>query len=70
MTWPFDRAEFEVAQGACLKDLLDGLVTRFGGEWLNGILMVNSQVVYEDQFAKIRLRDGDEVLLLPPVSGG
>jgi len=65
-----DRTEYDLAEGATLKDLMDSLVVRFGAEALGGLLTVNSELVYEDQAADLKLHDGDEVMLAPPLSGG
>jgi molybdopterin converting factor small subunit len=54
----------ELAEGACVADLM----ARYGSaEWMRSIAVaVNREYARREDF----LREGDEVALLPPVSGG
>ena len=59
-----ERESVELAEGACVADL----IARYGQEdWAQSIAVAVNQ-----EYAKSGdvLRDGDEVALLPPVSGG
>jgi len=71
-----DREEFILEDGSILKDLLEKLMEKYSGlaKYLENpmdtenplIILVNSRRVgFEYVF-----KDGDEVLLMPPVSGG
>lgn len=63
-----DREWMELAEGARVKDLLTGLEGRGGTTqvWDSIAVAINQEYArVEDE-----LRDGDEVALLPPVSGG
>ena len=58
-----------VREGAVLSDLLDGLLQeypRLAGHRETMLLAVNREFAGPTQ----RLRDGDEVAVMPPVSGG
>lgn len=62
-------AQLELPEGARVRDLLDHQRTRFSGcdqLWSSLAVAVNREYVPADH----ALRDGDEVALLPPVSGG
>lgn len=67
---PFDKAEFELAEGTTLGALLEMLVLRYGPDWLAGTLSVNSEIVYQEKVGGVVLHDGDTILLSPPLSGG
>ncbi len=58
----------ELAEGARVKDLLKDLEVRGGGAQVWGSIAV----AVNQEYAQVEdvLRDGDEVALLPPVSGG
>jgi len=58
-----DGEEMELAAGARVRDLL----ARFEGEWISGVA-----VAVNREYAKGEdvLKEGDEVAVLPPVSGG
>jgi MoaE-MoaD fusion protein len=59
----------ELPEGARVRDLLDQYSTAFAGQdaiWRSVAVAVNREYVS----ASHELRDGDEVALLPPVSGG
>jgi sulfur-carrier protein len=62
-------ADGELAEGARVADLLEIFVDRSGGR---EELMRSIAVAVNQEYAKLEqvLRDGDEVALLPPVSGG
>lgn len=58
-----------VEEGSALSDVLDGLLReypRLAGYRETMLLAVNREFVEPTQ----RLRDGDEVAVMPPVSGG
>lgn len=62
-------APLELPEGARVRDLLDHQRKRFSGRdqlWNSLAVAVNREYVTTDH----ALRDGDEVALLPPVSGG
>ncbi|CAN5464830.1 molybdopterin converting factor subunit 1 [soil metagenome] len=64
-----DREAVELATEATVQSLLDGLRGRAaaaGGIWESMAVAVNQEYATAD----VVLRDGDEVALLPPVSGG
>ncbi len=64
-----DEIAIDLASGAGLADLrarLDGLAPGLGPLWPRLAIAVNGRVVA----GEAELQDGDEVALLPPVSGG
>ncbi len=61
------RSTLELNDGATVADLLDCLARNHSGQVLRGIAV---SVNAEYALAAHPLRDGDEVGLLPPVSGG
>ena len=63
-----DKEWMELAEGARVKDLLKDLEGRSGGAQVWGSIAV----AVNQEYAQVEdvLRDGDEVALLPPVSGG
>ncbi len=64
-----ERDSVELAEGAIVEDLIDLLRERGGGDspvWKAMALAVNREYAG----AETALHDGDEVALLPPVSGG
>ena len=65
-----EREELELAPGATVKRLLAGLAER--GTGVPGKLWDSMAVAVNQEYAQgdVVLRDGDEVALLPPVSGG
>ena len=60
----FERVQVPFSQAATLADLLTG--TRFEALPKDALLAVNQAFVKRDA----HLKDGDEVALMPPVSGG
>ena len=60
----FDRVQVPLSQAATLADLLAD--TRFEALPKDALLAVNQAFVKRDA----HLEDGDEVALMPPVSGG
>ncbi len=60
----FERAQVSVAQGTTLGALLTD--TRFESLPKDALLAVNQAFMKRDS----QLNDGDEVALMPPVSGG
>ena len=60
----FDRVQIPFSQAATLAALLAD--TRFGALPKDALLAVNQAFVKRDA----QLEDGDEVALMPPVSGG
>jgi molybdopterin converting factor subunit 1 len=65
-----EREELELSDGATVKGLLEGLAER--GTGVAGRLWDSIAVAVNQEYAQgdVVLRDGDEVALLPPVSGG
>jgi MoaE-MoaD fusion protein len=66
---PESSAPLELPEGARVRDLLDHHRESFASSdelWRSLAVAVNREYVSEDH----TLRDGDEVALLPPVSGG
>jgi molybdopterin converting factor small subunit len=64
--------EAQVASGATLRDTLDEACERFGAEF-RAVLSASRVWVNGDEAPDgddTVLRDGDEVAILPPVSGG
>ena len=62
-----EREELELADGASVADLLRGYRGRFAeGFWDSIAVAVNQEYAGGGDL----LKDGDEVALLPPVSGG
>lgn len=64
------QREFSLREGATLRDLLVQLGVEFGGVVDEGFVAVNNEVIRRDQTAETRLKDGDEVLLIPPMALG
>lgn len=65
--------ELRLPADSSLEDLFRALRERFPqlGEALVGIgVAVNKRYVSKDGLARHTLRDGDEVALIPPISGG
>jgi MoaD family protein len=63
-------ASFVEADGRTVGDVVDDLSTRFG-ERFASIAAVGSYVVNGERATRATvIADGDEVALLPPVSGG
>ncbi len=73
--------EEEVEEGMTVKDLLERLSTKlpkrfrelvFEGQDVskNVMILVNRRGIRELEGLETKLKDGDEVALLPPVSGG
>ena len=63
------RAEMELKEGASVADLLAlqrGQTTAAGSVWDSIAVAVNQEYARAEDV----LKDGDEVALLPPVSGG
>jgi molybdopterin converting factor small subunit len=60
----FERVQIPLPQAATLADLLAG--PRFEALPKDSLLAVNQAFVKRD----VQLKDGDEVALMPPVSGG
>lgn len=77
------EVELAVPEGTTLRELLTMIVDRYGDEMASRVfepksktvlpyirLMVNGRdIAFLDRMETI-LRDGDDVLILPPVSGG
>lgn len=64
-----DSIRLEMERGSTLADLKEKLKKKYGKSlWLNRsiVFAVNGSVSKED----VQLNEGDEVALLPPVSGG
>ena len=64
-----DEAELEVEEGSTGRDLWDILREKFPAlkeAAASTLLAVNMEYVEAD----VKLKDGDEVALIPPVSGG
>ncbi len=64
------QKEISLGEDASLRDLLVQLKGDLGTVVDEGFIAVNSEVVRRDQAAEIRLKDGDEVLLIPPMVDG
>jgi molybdopterin synthase sulfur carrier subunit len=75
------RDEAVVPEGATVLDLIKALDERYGGRLSKEILdgdrlkdeynvLVNGRAVDFLEGLSTRLRDGDEVVFLPPVAGG
>jgi sulfur carrier protein ThiS len=64
------QKEISLREDVSLRDLLVQLEAEFGTLVHEGFIAVNSEVVPRDRAAEIRLRDGDEVLLVPPMVDG
>jgi len=73
--------EEEVEEGITVKDLLERLSTKLPKRFRelvfeeqnvskNVIILVNRRGIRELEGLETKLKDGDEVALLPPVSGG
>ncbi len=64
-----EQEQIELAAGAFVADLINVLRTRAAGEsaiWTSLAVAVNREYAS----ASVPLHEGDEVALLPPVSGG
>lgn len=53
-----------------LHELMVQLEMEFGRVVNDGFAAVNSEVIRRDQLSQVRLKDGDEVLLIPPLALG
>jgi molybdopterin converting factor small subunit len=60
----FDRVQLDLPDGSSVGTLLETLEIRLRGE--NLLLVVNGRIVEPEH----SLRDGDEVRLIPAMSGG
>lgn len=58
-----ERLEKEIQRGMTVRDLLADIGLKDADIWL---VSINDCIVSHDQ----ELKDGDEVLIFPPVSGG
>ena len=62
-------AQVEVAPGATLSDVQQALMARLPElRWPRGVLWAVNQEYATS--GNVRLKDGDEVAIIPPVSGG
>lgn len=62
-----DRIEFEIQEGEAISSLLRRLQSQFHDLLAMQIMVaVNSEYVQNDH----ELHDGDEVAIIPPISGG
>ena len=61
-----EREELELPEGASVADLLSVYRGRYAGGWDSIAVAVNQEYARAGDV----LKDGDEVALLPPVSGG
>lgn len=75
-----DAAEAEL-EASSLRDLIEALGTAFGPEMKRVlsrkiddedslVVLVNGRNVLPGRYSDLRLQDGDEVAIFPPVSGG
>lgn len=64
------QREFSLQDNVTLRDLLTHLGAEFGEAVDEGFIVVNCEVVRRDQAAETRLKDGDEILLVPPMALG
>lgn len=77
------KQTLEIPEGSCVKDLLDVLVSRYGrplaerlyrpgGEELRKdiYLFLNGRNIYFQNGLATALKDGDELLFIPPAGGG
>ncbi|MEW6143261.1 MAG: sulfur carrier protein ThiS [Chloroflexota bacterium] len=64
------QREISLRDGITLHDLTVQLGAEFGSVVDEGFIAVNSEVIRRDQAAETRLKDGDEVLLIPPMALG
>lgn len=56
-----------------VADKLPGLAAHlFNGEMVTEHVnvFVNGKGIFHEEFAKVRVKDGDEVVLMPPITGG
>jgi len=65
-----DQPEYELPGGSTLQDLMRVLADRYGKDAIAGLVSVNSRLVYQDEAPSTVLKDGDEILVAPPISGG
>ncbi|BDA43106.1 probable molybdopterin synthase sulfur carrier subunit [Coccomyxa sp. Obi] len=63
--------ELKVHDGASIQDALQAVLTQFPGlKEIEGRCVLALNQEYVDKGSKQPLRDGDEVALIPPISGG
>ncbi|MCX8125566.1 MAG: MoaD/ThiS family protein [Dehalococcoidia bacterium] len=67
---PLGQLDLELEEGTTLKEALDFIESRYGPGGLAGILAVNMHVVNQEETARYVLKDGDSIVLAPPLSGG
>jgi molybdopterin converting factor small subunit len=60
----------DLVEGASLEEVLDAARARYGSRFAEQVRLCRIWVNGEAPTPALALRDGDEVALLPPVSGG
>jgi molybdopterin converting factor small subunit len=70
LTSPLDRLDLELEDGATLAQMFNRIESIAGPVQLAGILAVNMRVVVQEEIDGFVLRDGDSIILAPPLSGG
>ena len=67
---PLDRRELELPEGTTLGKLLEQLTVEYGPSGLAGILALNERIVERFETDAVALKDNDQIILAPPLSGG
>jgi sulfur carrier protein ThiS len=63
----FSHTDLELADTASVAQALQQVTLPEHKSWL---LMLNGDLVHEPDYAQTMLKDGDEVVLFPPIKGG
>ena len=63
----FSYVDLDLAEGATVLNVMQQVVLPESKTWL---LMLNGDLVHEPDYVKTALKDGDEVVLFPPIKGG
>lgn len=63
----FNHIDLELAAGSAVSQVMQRVTLPDNKTWL---LMLNGDLVHEPDYAQTALKDGDEVVLFPPIKGG
>jgi molybdopterin converting factor small subunit len=67
---PLDRRDLMLVEGSTLGEMLERLSAEYGPSGLAGVLALNDRIVERPDSDTLPLKEGDQVILAPPLSGG
>nr|CAA6830354.1 MAG: Unknown protein [uncultured Thiotrichaceae bacterium] len=63
----FNHADLDMATNATVSQVMQQVTLPESKKWL---LMLNGDLVHEPDYVGTALKEGDEVVLFPPIKGG